>query len=33
MDNQYMGALKQVERLMQSSLFGYSQTALEQLDA
>ena len=32
MDNQYTGALKQVERMMNSSLFGYSQSALQQLD-
>ena len=32
MDNQFTGALKQVERMMNSSLFGYSQSALQQLD-
>ncbi len=32
MANQFTGALKQVERMMNSSLFGYSQSALQQLD-
>lgn len=32
MDNQFMGALKQVERLMQNSLFGYSETLMDQLE-
>lgn len=32
MANQFIGALKQVERMMNSSLFGYSHSALQQLD-